>query len=135
MHIPKMLTINAVLVHALVVSAFAAGPVRETHEIQFEDTDPCTGTVHTVTIDFQDLIREIDGRTVDTSHTTVSTSPTGYTGHGDQIFVVNNQMNNYIAHVVLTNEAGHQIVITRVFILDLSTNRVIVDKLSSRCTR
>jgi len=135
MHKLRLLTLNALVVQVLVVASFAAGPVRETHEIQFQDTDPCSGTVHTVTIDFQDLIRNIDGRTVDTSHTTVSTSPTGYTGHGFQNFVVNNQMNNYITHVVLTNDAGNQIVITRVFILDLSTNQIIVDKLSSRCVR
>ena len=52
----------------------------------------------------------------------MSTAPTGYTGHGDQVFVVNNQLNNYTIHAVLTNDAGHQIVITQVFILDLSTN-------------
>jgi len=135
MHRLKTLIVNAVLIQALVISAFAAAPVRETHQIQFDDIDPCTGTVHTVTIDFQDLIRETNGRTVDTSHLTASTSPTGYTGHGDQIFVVNSQMNNYTIHAVLTNDAGHQIVITRVFILDLSTNRVVSDQVSFACVR
>jgi hypothetical protein len=66
---------------------------------------------------------------------TVSTSPTGYTGHGDQILVANNNMNNFTAHVVLTNDAGSQIEITRVFILDLATNRIVVDKIDLRCVR
>jgi hypothetical protein len=65
----------------------------------------------------------------------VSTSPTGYTGHGDQVFVGNNSMNNFTAHVVLKDDAGDQIVITRVFILDLSTNRIVVDKITSACVR
>ena len=80
---------SAALVLGPVMTSLAGPPVRETHEIQFDDIDPCSGTVHTVTILFQDLIRDINGRTVDTSHTTVSTSPTGYIGHGDQILVAN----------------------------------------------
>lgn len=44
-------------------------------------------------------------------------------------------MNNFTAHVVLKNDAGDQVVITRVFILDLSTNRIVVDKLTAACVR
>ena len=77
MHTLKALCLRALLVLMLATTSLAAAPVRQTSEIQFDDTDPCSGTIHTVTIDFEDLIHEMNGRTVDTSHTTVSTSPKG----------------------------------------------------------
>lgn len=78
-----------------VVALFAATPAAADaptafpFEFVFDDVNPCTGAVHTVTIAGTTLAHAHDGRVVAHSERTIMTSPTGFLGHGTDSSVEN----------------------------------------------
>jgi hypothetical protein len=128
--------LTALLVLGLVVtSAATISAQRIPFKFSFAANDPCTGQPMTVTIQGVTFAREIQGRVVNTSARLISTD-TGYIGHGTDTLVVNGQVNIFRNADVVTNDAtGHQFVARVVFLLDLSTNTIRLNKVNVQCVR
>ena len=87
----------------------------------------------TVTVQGVSFIRDINGRVVNTDFRLVSTD-TGYAGHGTDQLVVNGQVNLFRGIDILTNDAtGHQFLVDAVYLLDLSTGVVKLNKVNFSC--
>ena len=127
--------LTAVLLMGLTGTGAAQSPVRVPFQFSFSLNDPCTGVPMTVTVQGISFIRDINGRVGNTDFRLVTTD-TGYAGHGTDQLVVNGQVNLFRGTDVLTNEAtGHQFVVRAVFLLDLSTGVVKLNKVNFSCVR
>ena len=109
---------------ALVAPAAADSPTAVTWEFVFDDVNPCTGGVHTVTIAGATLVHEHDGRTVAHSERTITTSPTGYVGRGTDTEVLNGQVEMFRETDILTSPSGSRIRAHFVLVVDASTGAV-----------
>jgi hypothetical protein len=98
------------------------GPFEET----FDDVNPCTGLVHTVTIAVTFSVHSHDGRNVAHGERTLSTS-SGFVGEGTSSFVANGEIEMFRFTDMLSNDAGDRIRAKGVFVVDLSTGTVRVD--------
>jgi hypothetical protein len=100
----------------------------------FDDVNPCTGLVHTVT--FTTIISEHshDGREVAHGRTTISTS-SGYSGKGSFTYVNNGQTEIFRLNHMLSNDAGDRIRPHTVFVVDLSTGTARVERTDLTCVR
>ena len=99
----------------------------------FPDVNPCTGLIHTVTISETFFAHFHDGRVSGYSERTITTSPSGFVGHGTDSFVFNGQVNVFRLTDILTNASGDRIRARFVFVLDLSTGTVRVEKGELTC--
>jgi hypothetical protein len=116
-----MLTVVAL---ALAVPA-AADPATEIpFEFVFDDVNPCTGDIHTVTIAGTTSVHEHDGRIVAYSQRTITTSPTGFVGHGTDTYVLNGQVEMFRLADTLTNASGDRFRAEFVIVIDVSTGTV-----------
>lgn len=106
---------------AVAVPAAADPPTAFPFEFVFDDVNPCTGDIHTVTIAGTTLVHEHDGRIVATSERTITTSPTGFVGHGRDTYVLNSQVESFRLADILTSPSGDRIRAHFVARLDLST--------------
>jgi hypothetical protein len=88
--------------------------------VEFDDVNPCSGLVHTVTITGTARIVEHDGRTVVHSQVTVTTS-SGFEGRGTETDVNNGNIQTLTLNHMLTNGSGDRIRAHFVLILDVST--------------
>jgi hypothetical protein len=113
--------------------AAADPPTAEPFEGTFEDVNPCTGLIHTVTIAGTALIHSHDGRIVERAKRTITTTPTGFVGHGTETFVDNEQILMTRLTDILTNPAGDRIRAHFVLVVDLSTDTVRVEKGEVTC--
>jgi hypothetical protein len=104
------------------------GPFEET----FDDVNPCTGLVQTVTIAVTFSVHSHDGRNVAHGDRTVSTS-SGFVGEGTSSFVANGQIEMFRFTDILSNDAGDRIRAKGVFVVDLSTGTVRVDEFELTC--
>jgi hypothetical protein len=104
------------------------GPFEET----FDDVNPCTGLVQTVTIAVTFSVHSHDGRNVAQGERTISTS-SGFVGEGTSSFVANGQIEIFRFTDILSNDAGDRIRAKGVFVVDLSTGTVRVDKFDLVC--
>jgi hypothetical protein len=122
---PLLLSVFAL---AFAVPAAADPPTVIPFELTFPGVDPCTGLVHTVTIAGTEFVHFHDGSVVSRAERTITTTPTGYVGHGTDTDVFNGQifMNRFTD--ILTNESGDRFRASFVFVLDLSTGTVRVEK-------
>jgi hypothetical protein len=122
---PVLLSVFAL---AFAVPAAADRPTVFTFEFSFPGVDPCTGLVHTVTIAGTEFVHFHDGDVVSHAERTITTTPTGYIGHGTDTDVFNGQifMNRFTD--ILANESGDRFRASFVFVLDLSTGTVRVEK-------
>ncbi len=114
-------------------SAPADEPTAIPFEVVFDDVNPCTGKVHTLTIAGTAFVHSEDGRTIVRSERTISTSPTGFTGHGTDSSVANGNIVMFRLTDILTNPSGARIRARFVFVLDLSTGVVRVEKGEVTC--
>jgi hypothetical protein len=105
---------------SFVVVAAASAPTPVPIFLQFDDVNPCSGTVHTVTITGTAWIQDLDGRLVVREDRTVTTS-SGFTGRGTDVFVDNGTTQKFTLNDMLTNESGARIRAHLVFVIDLST--------------
>jgi hypothetical protein len=102
-------------------------------EFVFEDVNPCTGLTHTVTISGTTFAHDHDGRIVAHSERTITTSPTGFVGHGTDTQVGNGQILIFRLTDILTNPSGDRIRARFVFVVDLSSGMVKVEKGELTC--
>jgi hypothetical protein len=102
-------------------------------EFVFDDVNPCTGLIHTVTITGTTSVHDHDGRIVAHSERTITTSPTGFVGHGTDSYVLNGQVEMFRLGDILTNPSGDRIRARFVIVVDLSTGTVRVEKGELTC--
>ena len=123
-----MKTLFAVLLGAVAlasaVPAAADPPTAFPFEFVFDDVNPCTGEIHTVTIAGTTFVHDHDGRIVAHSERTITTSPTGFVGHGTDSSVSNGQVEMFRLADTLTNPSGDRIRARFVIVSDLSTGAV-----------
>jgi hypothetical protein len=98
----------------------------------FDDVNPCTGLVHTVTISATFSVHDHEGTEVVTGNSILSTS-SGFSGQGTSSFTGNSQVERFSFIDRLTNEAGDRIHAKGVFVVDLSTGTVRVDRFELAC--
>lgn len=120
-----MKRLMAVLVGAVAlvfaVPAAADPPTGVPFEFVFDDVNPCTGDIHTVTIAGTTRVHDHDGRVVATSERTITTSPSGFVGRGTDTYVLNGQVETFRLTDILTSPSGDRIRAHIVVRLDLST--------------
>jgi hypothetical protein len=118
---------------AFAVPAAADPPTAFPFEFVFDDVNPCTGLTHTVTIAGTTLVHDHDGRVVASSERTITTSPTGFVGHGTDSYVLNGQIEMFRLTDILTSPSGDRIRARFVLVVDLSTGTVRVEKGELTC--
>ena len=109
---------------AFAVPAAADPPTAFPFEFVFDDVNPCTGLIHTVTIAGTAFVHDHDGRIVAYSERTITTSPTGFVGHGTDASVLNGQVEMFRLADILTNPAGDRIRARFVIVVDVSSGTV-----------
>lgn len=117
--IAAALTLTVVAL-ALAAPAAANPPTAYPFEFVFDDVNPCTGLTHTVTIAGTTFVHDHDGRIVARSERTITTSPTGFVGHGTDSNVLNDQVEMFRLTDILTNASGDRIRARFVVVVDLS---------------
>jgi hypothetical protein len=113
--------------------AAADPPTAFPFEFVFDDVNPCTGDIHTVTITGTTFVHDHDGRIVAYSERTITTSPTGFVGHGTDSYVLNSQVEMFRLADILTSPSGDRIRARAVIVVDLSTGTVRVEKGGLTC--
>jgi len=109
---------------AFAVPAAADAPTAFPFEFVFDDVNPCTGDIHTVTIAGTTLVHFHDDRIVAYSERTITTSPTGFVGRGADVSVLNGQVEMFRLADILTNASGDRIRARFVIVVDLSSGTV-----------
>ncbi len=118
---------------AFAVPAAADAPAAIPFEFVFDDVNPCTGDIHTVTIAGTTFVHDHDGRIVAYSERTITTSPTGFVGHGTDSYVLNGQVEMFRLDDIATNASGDRFRARFMFVVDVSTGTVRVEKLELTC--
>jgi hypothetical protein len=118
---------------ALAVPAAADPPTEIPFEVAFDDVNPCTGETHTVTIAGTTSVHNHDGRIVAYTERTITTSPTGFVGHGTDSYVLNGQVEMFRLTDILTNALGDRIRARHLIVFDLSAGTVILQKGELTC--
>ena len=98
----------------------------------FPDVNPCTGTPMTVTFVGTAYVHFHGDRVVARAQRTITTSD-GFVGHGTDNFVDNGQVIMNRLTDIMTNASGDRFRARFVFVLDLSTGTVRVDKGGLTC--
>ena len=114
----------AVVALGSALPAAADPPTAVPFEFVFDDVNPCTGDIHTVTIAGTTSVHDHDGRIVANSRRTITTSPTGFVGHGSGSHVLNDQVEMFRLSDILMNPSGDRIRARFVIVFDLSTGTV-----------
>lgn len=133
----RRLLISALLAAALgLLAASPAVADRRTaltiQEIAAGEVDPCTGATHDITFDLTFLIHDHDGRTVARGVRTLTTT-LGYSGRGTSSFVANGQVEMFRFTDMLTDDSGNRIRASGVFVVDLGSGTVRVDRFQLTC--
>lgn len=118
---------------ALAGPAAADPPTEIPFEFVFEDVNPCTGDMHTVTIAGTTSIHNHDGRIVAYSERTITTSPTGFVGHGTDSYVLNGEVEMFRLADIATSPSGERFLARFMFVVDVSNGTVRVDKFELTC--
>lgn len=90
---------------------------------QFDDVNPCTGLIHTVTFAGTAWIQEHDGLIVVREERTITTS-SGFVGRGNDIFVDNGNIQKITLNDMLVNGSGDRIRAQFIMVFDLSTSTI-----------
>ena len=109
---------------ALAVPAAADPPTEIPFEFVFDDVNPCTGDMHTVTIAGTTSVHNHDGRIVAHSERTITTSPTGFAGRGTDTYVLNGRVEMFSQADILTSPSGDRMRAVFVIVFDVSTGTV-----------
>ena len=117
---------------AFAAPAAADRPAPETFVDVFPDTNPCTGAAMIVTITVNGFLHEHDSREVFYGERTITTSD-GFAGRGTETFVLNGQIVLFRQTDIMTNASGDRFRARGVFVLDLSTDTVRVDRFELTC--
>ena len=99
----------------------------------FEDVNPCTGDVMTVTFTGTFFVHEHGSREIVRGERTITTSD-GFVGHGTDSFVDNGQVLMFRQTDIMTNAStGQRFRARGLFVLDLSTDTVRIEKFELTC--
>ena len=98
----------------------------------FTDVNPCTGNPMTVTFVGTAFVHFHDSRILGRSQRTITTSD-GFVGHGTDSFVDNGQVFRFSQTDILTNASGDRFRARDVFVVDISTGTVRVERLELTC--
>jgi hypothetical protein len=98
----------------------------------FTDVNPCTGETMTVTFVGTAFVHEHGSRIVVRAERTITTSD-GFVGHGTDTFVDNGQVLVSRLDDMLANGSGDRFRAQGVFVLDLSTETVRVERGGLTC--
>lgn len=98
----------------------------------FDDVNPCTGEDMTVTFVGTAFVHFHDSRIVARAQRTITTSD-GSVGHGTDSFVDNGQVLMFRLTDIMTNPSGYRFRARSVFVLDVSTDTVRVDRFELTC--
>lgn len=105
-------------------SAHADAPGSPTpmpFSVTFDDLNPCSGLVHTVTISGTSWVHSLpSGDVVIHSERTITTD-TGFEGRGQDSFVANGDILRFQLNDMLTHPSGDRIRAHFVLVIDLST--------------
>jgi len=96
------------------------------------DVNPCTGNPMTVTFVGTLFVHEHGFRDVNLAHRTITTSD-GFVGHGTDSFVDNGEVLMSRITDIMTNASGDRFRARGVFVLDVSTGTVRVDRFELTC--
>ena len=129
-----VLALLSVVALAFAAPAAADRPTSEAIFDVFPDVNPCTGTPMTVTFVGTVFFHEHGSRVVAHAHRTITTSD-GFSGHGTDNFVDNGKVVVSRLSDILSNASGSRFRAHFVFVLDLKTDTVRVDKGGLTCIR
>jgi hypothetical protein len=123
---------SALMVMMLASPAAADPPTLDDFSMTFPDVNPCTGEIHTVTVELT-LFQHFHGdRFVEHGVSTVTTS-TGFEGGGTTTLVDTDGAFVFRLLDVLTDEAGSRIMARTIFIVDPVTGDVRVQSGDLKC--
>ena len=118
---------------AFAVPAVADPPTEFPILDVFEDVNPCTGDVMTVTFVGTFFVHEHDSRAVVRGERTITTSD-GFVGHGTDSFVDNGHVLMFRQTDIMTNaSSGERFRARGLFVLDLSTETVRIERFELTC--
>jgi hypothetical protein len=117
---------------AFAVPAAADPPTPMEFVDVFPDVNPCTGNPMTVTIATTAFVHFHGSRIVAHGKRTITTSD-GFVGRGTDTFVENGQVLMFRQTDIMRNASGDRFRARGVFVLDLSTETVRVDKFELTC--
>jgi hypothetical protein len=100
----------------------------------FPDVNPCTGSPMIVTFVGTVSVHEHGSRVVAYAHRTITTSD-GFAGHGTDNFVDNGQVIVSRLSDIMSNASGARFSARFVFVVDLSTETVRVERGGLTCIR
>ena len=98
----------------------------------FPDVNPCTGNPMTVTFVGTAFVHFHDSRVVARAQRTITTSD-GFVGHGTDNFVDNGQVVMSRITDIMANASGDRFRARGVFVFDISTETVRVDRFELTC--
>lgn len=127
-----VLALLGVVALAFAAPAAADPPTAEAFTDVFDDVNPCTGEVMTVTFVGTAFIHEHGSRIVVHAERTITTSD-GFVGHGTDSFVDNGQIVKFRQTDIMTNASGDHFRARGLFVLDLSTDTVRVERFELTC--
>jgi hypothetical protein len=127
-----MVAVASVAAVALAAPISADAPTAIPISVTFDDVDPCTGEIHTVSFDGVAYRHEHDGRVVAHSDLVITTT-SGYVGHGVEEEIVNGQMFQIVARHMLVNPNGNRVQARVLLQVDLTTGEVRRDYADLRC--
>ena len=130
----KSLVIGLLSVAALACAAPAAADAPTEFPILdvFEDVNPCTGDVMTVTFTGTFFVHEHGSRVVVRGDRTITTSD-GFVGHGTDNFVDNGQVLMFRQTDIMRNASGDRFRARGLFVLDVSTDTVRIERFELTC--
>jgi hypothetical protein len=124
----------SVLALAFAAPAAADAPAPFTFVDVFPDVNPCTDTAMTVTITVNGFVHEHGSREVAYAERTITTTD-GFAGRGTETFIVNGQIILFRQTDIMTNASGDRFRANGVFVLDLSTDTVRVERFALTCLK
>ena len=122
----------SVVALAFAVPAAADPPTEFPILDVFPDVNPCTGNPMTVTFVGTAYVHFHGSRILGRSQRTITTSD-GFVGHGTDNFVDNGQVFRFRQTDILTNASGDRFRARGVFVVDLSTETVRVERFELTC--
>jgi hypothetical protein len=123
------------IVVGLASPAAADPPTVEHFSDTFPDVNPCTGEIHTVTIELAESQHFHGDNFVGVSTTTITTEPTGFSGSGTATFVVTKGAEVFREVDILTDPAGNRIMANIIFVVNPSTGDIRVADADLTCVR
>ena len=127
-----VLALLSVIALAFAAPAAADRPTEFPILDVFPDVNPCTGNPMIVTFSGTGFVHEHGSRIVLRTQRTITTSD-GFVGHGTDSFVDNGQVLAGRITDIMTNASGDRFRARGVFVLDLNTDAVRVDKFELTC--